>query len=262
MDIASLVTSIPGWALFSLTVILGVLAAEVGSWLARLKKKKGSETPDSVISTEVGAMLALLAFILGFTFSITSSRFADRKELVIRQANAIGTSYLRTSFIPEPQKQEVRKLYREYVSLLLQLTKPSDADKVLHRLGTIHLLLWNQVTSLAQVQIDPQIRALVISSVNDVIDVSGERETVALVFQIPGVLWASLYLLFTLSMFAIGYQAGTTKIRGSFDIPLLAAAFAMVIVMIANMDTTGYSLFRVSQLPLENLYEMMQEDIP
>src|SRR5688572_5151648 len=126
MDVALLITSLHPWVLFLLTTILGVLIAEVGVWLARRSKEKEKKEGEASPGTLVGAMLALLAFMLGFTFSITSSRFADRKELVIRQSNALGTCYLRTSLLPEKQKTESRKLLREYTDILVQMQKASE----------------------------------------------------------------------------------------------------------------------------------------
>ena len=56
----------------------------------------------------VGAILGLLAFLLAFTFGMAASRFETRRELVLDEANAIGTTYLRAALLPEPHRVEVR----------------------------------------------------------------------------------------------------------------------------------------------------------
>ena len=256
MNISSFISNLPSWVLFFLTFGIGMLATSAGSWLAQKRVHKGS------VGTAVDAILGLLALILGFTFSITSSRFADRRELVVQQANAIGTSYLRTSLLPEKQKTEIRRLYQEYIDILVQFKRTEDVNKDLKRLGDIQMAIWNQTASLTHENMDSELRSLFTSSVNEVIDIASKRETVALIFRISGFLWISLFLLYTLSLFAIGYQMGTKDKHRIIDMPLLAAAaLALVIVMIADMDSSGRGRFQVSQQPLVNVRLMMQEKI-
>ena len=72
----------------------------------------------------VAATLALLAFILAFTFGLAGSWFDVRRRLVIDEANAIGTTYLRAGMLPEPHRSDVRDLLREYVDVRLEAIKP------------------------------------------------------------------------------------------------------------------------------------------
>ena len=65
----------------------------------------------------VGAILGLLAFMLAFTFSLAASRFEARRQGVLDEANAIGTTYLRARFLPQPQRDEAARLLREYVDV-------------------------------------------------------------------------------------------------------------------------------------------------
>jgi hypothetical protein len=81
----------------------------------RLGRKAGSGTAENaesqlgVIESGVieGGILAVLGLLLGFTMSMAVTRFEVRKQLVLDEANAIGTSYLRTSFFLPPR---VRRL--------------------------------------------------------------------------------------------------------------------------------------------------------
>lgn len=263
MDLAHFITSINPWILFGLVVLFCVLCAEAGALIAHLMVRKGIKEPEAAVGTAVGAMLGLLAFMLGFNFSITASRFAERKELTIKQANAIGTCYLRTSTIPKKQRLEIRKYFHEYVTILLGKTYPEkEIDKAIKRLDKLHILIWRQTASLVQEDMDSELRSLFTASVNSVIDLAGERKTVALVFRIPTMLWTSLFLLAGIAMFSIGYQTGTQGKRRILDLPLLAAAFALVIILIANMDSTAPHRFKISLKPYSDLEEMMQEDIP
>lgn len=263
MDLAQFITSLRPWILFGLIVVFCVAFAELGAFVAQFRIKKGVKEPDAAIGTAVGAMLGLLAFMLGFNFSITSSRFADRKQLTIEQANAIGTCYLRTSTVPEKQRLEIRKYLREYAAILAGKKYPeNELAQAVKRLDKLHILIWRQTASLVKEDMDSELRSLFTASVNSVIDLAGERKTVAMVFRIPGFLWGALFVLAGISMFSIGYQIGVLGKRRILDLPLLAASFALVIVLIANMDSSGRHGFRVSAQPFLDLEQMMQEDIP
>ena len=46
------------------------------------------------------------------------SRFEGRRDAVLDEANAIGTTALRARLLPEPHNTETLKLLREYVQVL------------------------------------------------------------------------------------------------------------------------------------------------
>src|SRR4051794_8533213 len=123
MIIGHLVTTLPSWILFGVIVAVCVIFSEVGALIGIKRKAIKPNEPDNVIGAAVGAMLGLLAFMLGFTFSLTEARFGERKHLVIEEANALGTCYLRAGLIPEPQKLAMRSYLKDYLDGLLKLHK-------------------------------------------------------------------------------------------------------------------------------------------
>src|SRR5262245_65623081 len=97
--------------LVSLVVILAV--SEIGR---RLGTRIGTKGGDNV-STLEGAILGLLALMISFTFAMALSRFEARRDAVLSEANAIGTTALRARLLPVPHNSEVLKLLHEYVQL-------------------------------------------------------------------------------------------------------------------------------------------------
>ena len=109
---------------------------------------------------------------------------------------------------------------------------------------------------------DSELRSLFIASLNELIDLHQSRKTVGLQYRIPGTVWLAVYLLSVLSMLTVGYQvgmSGTRRLRGT---PVLAAAFSLVILMIADIDRPGEGLMRVSQQPIADVQQMMLHDSP
>ena len=132
---------------FLITVAIILLSIVIGWCLAGYTLRRNSRDQKRSLGSIVGAMLGLLGFILAFTFSITSSRHAARKQLVLKEANAIGTAVLRTDFLPEPSRTESRQLFQEYVNIRVEARQnPEKISQAIADSEVIHDRLWSQVT--------------------------------------------------------------------------------------------------------------------
>jgi hypothetical protein len=253
-----IIASLPSVILFLIVLLIGLLAAWAGAWAAAKREVKGIK--EASVGPLVGSLLGLLAFMLGFTFSFTASRYSERKHLVVDQANVIGTSFLRTSLLPEKQKVASQKLFAEYIDLLTQTTHSHAIDSNMPRLEAIQLEIWDITASLKDEQMDAPLRTLYTASINQMIDIFSERKTVVLIFRIPGAIWIALLLLFILGMFVVGTEIGTVKMRKSLNVPIMTAAFALIVTLIAAMDASHKTgQFTVSQQPLIDVQKMIKE---
>jgi hypothetical protein len=81
-------------------------------------------------------------------------------------------------------------------------------------------------------------------------------------YRIQGSVWLAVYLLAILSMLALGYQIGMSGIRRLRGAPVLALAFSLVVLMIADIDRPGEGFMRVSQQPIADVRQMMLDDSP
>lgn len=262
MVLSEWINTLPLWAGFLLTLAICIGSVEAGAALAgvALRRKKDRE-PEAPMGSMVGAVLGLLAFILAFTFGMTASRFDARKQLVLEEANAIGTTYLRAGLLPQAQGLEIRRLLREYADVRLNMTV-ENIQVALTTSQKLHGQLWSQAKSLVQADMDSEIRSLFIASLNELIDLHQSRRTVGLQYRIPRTVWLAVYLLSVLSMLIIGYQVGMSGMRRLQATPVLAASFSLVILMIADIDRPGEGLMRVSQQPIANVQAMMLGDSP
>src|SRR5215218_10607444 len=145
----TIVTSLPPWALFFLVLLYGILAVKAGAWAKGLKERKFKDDKPASVGSMLGALLGLLAFMLGFTFSITAARFSERKHLVVDQGKAIGTCYLRTDLLPDSQKLATKRLFNEYVDLLIGTTNSAvSIEENVTRLEGLQIQIWNVAASL------------------------------------------------------------------------------------------------------------------
>jgi hypothetical protein len=94
--------------LVALGLIAGVVAAhELGFWSGSLIHS-ADEPFDRQVALVRTSTAALVAFLIGFAFSGAASRFIERLDIIVKEANALGTAYLRADTIAEPQRGELK----------------------------------------------------------------------------------------------------------------------------------------------------------
>src|SRR3974390_1430278 len=111
-----------GYSLLSIFLLRSIVilsATEIGR---RIGVRRAASGGDHIATLE-SAILSLLALMIGFTFAMALSRFEGRRDAVLNEANAIGTTALRARLLPQPERKEVLKLLKEYVKVRLEITQ-------------------------------------------------------------------------------------------------------------------------------------------
>jgi hypothetical protein len=258
--------AVPIWAFFVGT-ILGVFASiELGYLLGQHMHRRSEDEKESPVSAIAGTVLGLLAFILAFTFGIVFNRYDARKELVKQEANAIGTAWLRSDFLPEADRAEAKALFKEYLEKSLAFVQGSDvsperARTVISETQQLLNRLWEMAVANARKDMNSDVAALYIESINEVIDLRALRIAVGRQARMPAFIWVMLFSLTCLGMMSVGYQTGIAGSKRSMVRPILAVAFALVIALIAALDRPDSGVIRVShQSQLDLLSSMGTQD--
>lgn len=253
--------SISIWVLFAASVIGLMIIIEIGYKLGTIIHRRSEPEKEAPVSAIAAATLGLLAFMLALTFSMTAERFEARKVLVREEANAIGTAYLRTDFLPEPDRSEAQQLLREYLDSRLSLALKgglSDVNEVRAAAAQSQRKLWDMAVANARKDMNSDVAALYIESLNQVIDIHALRVTIALQTRIPAGVWIVLYALIFFGMISIGYQMGLSGSRRSLAALILTVSFAMVLLLIVLLDRPTGGI-KVSQQPLVNARAAMEQ---
>jgi len=231
-----------------------VIGFGLGSYI-RLRRKN---IKDVKLGSIIGAMLGLLAFILAFTFGAATSRYDAKKQLLLDEVNAIGTTFLRTDFLAESERGEAKRLLKKYVDMRVDVLKdPKQLPKIILESEEIQSQLWSQVSSAHNKKADPILLGLYIQSLNEVIDLQTKRVTVGLQYRIPGIIWTTLYFVTILTMLAVGYEFGREGASNILISFLLALAFSAIILLIADLDRGVDGTIQVSQQPLIELQQKL-----
>ena len=253
---------LPIWAIYGLTVVFTLLAIELGYWLGKAWQRRGPAEKESNVGALAGATLGLLAFMLAFTTGVAVNRFDNRRQLVVNEANAIGTTYLRAGYLDEPHNQEIRDLLREYVDLRLAAVDMQDLSQALARAEEIHTALWSHAESLARADPESEMVALFITSLNETIDLHEVRYVAATAARLPSALWFGLYAVTFLTMLLVGMQASYGPRQNILALVVLALVFAAVMLLIVDLDHAREGTLQVSQQAMIDLQRQLHAAAP
>jgi hypothetical protein len=248
---------IPLWLLFVAVAFSTGIALEGGYRFGRWRRSQDAEEKETPVGAMVASILALFAFMLAFTFGMAGSRFEERREIVLEEANAIGTTYLRTRLLPDPQRTTSARLLREYVDVRIRGVQDGKVEEAIKRSEELQELLWVEAVTAAESKPGPII-GLYIQSLNETIDMHSKRIQVALRNRIPFIIWLGLFALALLGMSSVGYHAGLAETRRSPAMLVLILAFAGVFLLIADLDRAHEGLLKVSQQAMIDVQRSMK----
>jgi ABC-type multidrug transport system fused ATPase/permease subunit len=248
----------PILAFFVGTIVLVMISIEVGYRLGRRAHSRSKQEKESPVSAIEGSVLALLAFILAFTFSEASNRLDARKELVRHEANTIRTVWSRSDFLPDPDRAQTKRLLREYVHARASAFQSADEERIENVIDDAERIqgrLWAMAVTHVRQDMPSDIGALYLESLNEMAAVHASRVAMGLQSRISLGVWLTLAILTMFGMIMVGYQAGVAGSNRTLAMPLLALAFACVVALISSLDQPigGFTLTQVSQQPLIDL---------
>jgi hypothetical protein len=255
--------STPIWLIGCGLLVLLLLAVEAGvrAGASARARRKGEGTAD--LGPIQGAVLGLLGLLLAFTYSLAASRQDARRGLVVREANAIGTAYLRAGLLPEPRRGELRAILRQYVDSRIApdevVRDPVKLSEAVRRSERMLENLWPAASRNIGSQPPTVLDSLMFQALNEVIDLHSER-LAAFEYRIPQII---LWLLFAVAAMALamtGFGGGLSGRRSLFFTSTLAVLVVAVTMVILDLDHPRRGFIRVSQRPMIQLRDSMQAD--
>jgi hypothetical protein len=253
---------VPLWLLFLVACVLSWLALEGGFRLGKWRHSRTLEEKVTPVGAMVASILGLLAFMLAFTFGMAANRFDARRQAVLEEANAIGTTYLRARLLPEPQRTEVARLLRDYVDVRVRAVQEGNVAEAIARSEELQQLAWSEAVQAAEKTPGSIMTGLFVQSLNEMIDVHAKRVLVGTRTRIPLSIWAGLFSLALLGMASVGYQAGLSATRRSPAMLGMVLAFAGILFLIADLDRSREGFLTVSQQALIDLQRSMHGEQP
>jgi CDP-diglyceride synthetase len=248
----------PLWVFLILVVLASIICTECGYRIGERLRKKSGHGSSAPLATIVASILGLLAFMLGFTFNVALSRFDERRIAILDDANAIGTTYLRADFFDEPQKGQIKKLLHEYALTRSRgMLDGAEMDALLVKSQAQQNQLWTIAATLGKERPNP-ITGLFISSLNDTIDMHAKRVDIGIRARVPISVWLVLFAVSILSMLGVGYYFGLSGSRSWAETIILVSTFALVMVLVTDLDRPHEGTIKASQQPMLDLIKQME----
>lgn len=228
-------------ALFAATLI----CLEVGRRLAA-RVANDSEQGRAGFGVVEGAVFALLGLLVAFSFSGASSRFDERRKLIVEEVNAVGTAWLRIDLLPPEVQAPMRADFRSYLDARLAIYRAvPDLEKVtadMQRAEALQRKIWSQ--AVASTSSSPPAATLLLSALNQMFDIASTRMAATLMHP-PLVVFILLFGFSLLGALLAGYaMAGATANRWLHSVTF-AFALSGAVYVIIDMEYPRLGFIRI-----------------
>ncbi|MBC6983298.1 hypothetical protein [Caulobacter sp. 17J80-11] len=238
----------PLWLIGFVLAAVMVTAEEIGFHCRMLTQRGGKEEKgEERVGNLVGAALALLGLLFAFTFAMAQDRYDQRRRLVMQEANAVSTSYLRYQAFEEPERSRLSRLMRDYAVLR---SEAFDAQREREKLNTLvartaayQAQIWDAV--LAALARQPALIEPVMESTNNMFEITAMRRAMVDA-RIPSSILVGLLAFAVLTAFFTGYGLELER-RHRAPTAVLFLLFAFVFLLILDLDRSYSGPIRVSQ---------------
>jgi len=252
------------WSVFFFVLFFLVASAEIGFKRGLRFSHQSDEKSRNLLGSFQASVLGLLALLLGFSFSMAVDRYDQRRDLVVAEANSIGTAYLRAAFLPDTERMAIQNLLRQYVRKRLDLfdagLDEAQIVKAEKEAAEMQQMLWAHTLNAGKLYNNP-LTATFVTALNEVIDKDAER-LAAMSNHVPEPVWVLLVFVAFCGVGMTGYDAGASGKRMWFSQILLPLLITTVITILVDLDSPLRGLVGISQeslIEMERSLQMLEE---
>jgi hypothetical protein len=243
--------------IFALSLLVLWGSGRIGTSFRNRRKDKSDDAADADSGLVLASTLTLLGLIIGFTFSMATSRYEQRKNYEEAEANAIGTEYVRADLLPAADAQRLRALLATYTNQRIRFYTARE-DQQLRRVNAdtaqLQNELWSTVAGAVGSQPTP-LAALVASGMNDVLNSEGYTQA-AWWNRIPVSAWAMMITIAICCNLLIGYSIPRTR-EESVVFLVMTVVVSISFFLIADIDSPRGGVIRVQPQNLVSLSQSL-----
>jgi hypothetical protein len=251
----------------ALLLVSMVIVMEIGFRFGQRRKAVMAESVKSHINVIQSSILGILALLLGFTFSLSLQRYDTRSKVVVEEANAISTAYLRADLLPPALRSEARATLREYldVRVAASIRAPRGEDRearmevLIAKAVALQTTLWAHARKAIEMNPNPATSGLFVQSINEVIDSFGTRDA-ELNRHVPELVLMLLHATFLMAAAIVGIACGVGGHRPSLTSYLMLVLIVVLVFIILDLDRPRRGLIAVSQKSLVNLQSTIRTE--
>jgi hypothetical protein len=219
------------------------------------------EGPVEGVRTIEAALFALFGLLIAFSFSGAQSRLDARRAMIVEEANAIATAYLRMDLLPEPERATLKDRFRSYVDARIGTYRrimDADASRAQHeRARGLQREIWDRAIPAAARASGTPATQLVVPALNEMIDVTSSRDA-ALRTHVPVVVFVLLGLMSLACAVLAGMGMARAHEPSRFHVLMFAGTMALTAYVILNLEfpRLGFVRFGLDQMLVQVRAEM------
>jgi hypothetical protein len=236
---------IQGWLGFAvlLAALLGMI--ELGRLIGKRRVRADPKWDNRGVSTLENMLLGLLGLLLAFTFSGAWSRFDARRDLILRESNAIGTAWLRLDLVPEPARESLRASFRRYVDLRIADTRAS-ADQPAGEVPALQAAIWREGVAAGRAAPDGRVAQVLLPALNERFDIASARY-LAVQTHPPAAVFLMLLVIMFLACLLAGYGMAGSQRRNWLHTLCFVGAMILAIYVTVDLEYPRRGLIRVEK---------------
>jgi hypothetical protein len=233
--ICSILFNTPSYIICLFLLVFIFLFYILGTVVGYHQKQKRPEAKADGVGPLENALLGLLALLLSFTFSMSSSRHDKRTSLAIQEANDISTAILRADLYPDSIRIFFRNDLKLYVESRIAYNEAGlHENKISQSLDDVERIsarIWATAANATRNSNLVMPHSVMAPALNSMIDAVTSREA-ARVARVPDLIMWLLIILNLLGSFTIGYAKNEKQkdwiILSIYAIMTVATIFAIM----------------------------------
>jgi hypothetical protein len=176
---------------------------------------------------------------VAFTLSGALDRLQARRKLIVDEANAIGTTYLRLDLLPPGDQPRLREELRRYadarIALYENLLNFNEAKTERQRGTDLRRQIWADAMESVGQGGDSRTALLLVPALNEMFDLTTAREA-ALRTHVPPFIFVLLILLSLVCAFFAGLGMAKSRRPSRLHIFAFAGLLGLTAYVILNLE--------------------------
>jgi hypothetical protein len=251
--------------LVAVLMVVMTVTAEIGFRLGRRWHPRTDDARRGHLASVMGSLLGLLALLLSFTFAMSANRYDTRRQMVMSEANALGTLYLQSSVLPDAPRKAFKQILRQYVAFRAQaalLRHDASAKETAQAIAQAEGLqdqMLNVIKTSAELEPPAKSTDVMLRGLIEAVSVYRSR-VFALESRVPdSIIWLILAGSAT-AMGAVGLSGGLGNHRGVPARVILTILLCGTIYVVLDLDRPHEGLIKISQTPMLHLSQILDRD--
>ncbi len=220
-----------------------LLALELGRRLGIRRLQQDATEADKGSAAVEGAVFGLMGLLIAFAFSGGITRLDIRRDLKLKEANALGTAWLRLDLLSAEDRSALQADFRRYLDLRLADARDS-AFRPDPALQETQRKIWARAVAAAQAAPDNRVATVLLPAINEMFDIASAHY-VAVQTHPPLLIYLLLLVLALVCSLLAGYgMAGNPK-RNWTRTLCFVGSLLLALYVIVDLEFPRHGLIRI-----------------